>query len=1256
MAQDYVVNYQINVNNQKALDAIRQFSQAAQQMEGLVRRFDAVSRSIGKANGALSSIGKTPIAVKVDTAQAEAKLNNILSLLRQIKRESASKLVGGASSAAGSVRANTSRAVGGFGNTTNLGNLNKKIADTQKAINGLNQRQIHPKANVGTAINSLDKLLAKIEQIKSNSKITITASAAGASGAIAAGASGTGRVRSAGAPVVLRRNFPTMRSVTGPVYAGTGATFAGEMVKGMGLAYGLSTLMSGVAGVFKDATNYQNISQTTRNILATHDKQPNFEGRWDSVNKLMRQVGVETKFTAPQVASAGRFLAMAGLDLNQIRSSINPISNIALVGDTDLGETADLMTNIMTGYQIPANQMNRAADILTMTFTKSNTTLTTLAESFKYAGTVAHQAGIDFSTASAAIGVLGDAGIQASHAGTTLRMMLLNMQNPTKKAKEAWDALGVKTKDAHGNLRNLVDILEDLNKKRQQMSQGDFATMIGKMFRVTAAPGALALIQNADKVREVAGLNNNESYGISERLADAKKNTIEGLWYQMTSAFTESGMKGFEQMQGAIRDFLQRMIALMKSPGFATTLRDMMSLFLNTLQAIVDVFKKLMSMWNALPQWGKSFISGFIKIQLYLSMFLGVWKSIYGVGLSFVGVLGNALVKLSGIIITMRNIYAVQGSMAAIRGVFTAGAVSSLGGTVLGAGATGIGIGANAAKMSQYGLIGNALKAIGSFFLTNPWGWAIAAVGVLGAVAWKIYETKKRTDDAIAATNAWGESYRKFGVDKANFQSADDVAARTLGIMNSSLLDQKEKLEAATEAWRNYYLAKENKGPEADKTKPYIETPEGQQYKNDVNNVDLSANTLALFQAMGGRVIKQYSLDANGRSVPNYKLDFMGLNWRNPGIDANGNAMFSENYGAQAVIAKMVLDNQTLFDNYRKSVVGNIWKANSVEDILGAYQIGMKAYMPNVPVNPVWNVLDKDKLGKMTLADIQSSEVYQSVLHAALMEQQAKISELYGSMVADMLNNKPVGTQRIYDVFAQQYAILQRFNGEVFGTEGWMNRLAQLYVHPSLAGLQNSDQVAQAVGDAFKGILDTYNSASAQVQRYMSAFLNRNVWTFGMPANLSLPEGGFYGGHKKGDKTTINGKIYTWDWKFVGGDNWYDSNGNPYTPRSAAQTTATQAYAGSGNKRWNAGGGGKNKKNWTSSLHNGTDQSKYKSHNTDHSAVPKQVIVHIQNLLKIDKQQIDWNNPQQVAAVENIKQRMAEALLDVVQDFNANIV
>lgn len=634
MAENYIVNYQINVNSNPALESIRKFQQATAEMEALTKRFDVVAKSIGKVNSALASIKTKPINIQINTSAAEASLERVLKQLSNIKSQ--------AKTALGKPLYSTS-----------------DIKKLDQAISSINGKTINPKANTERAISSLDKLIQKIEQIKSNSKITITASAAGASKGVSGSTtrnttSTSTRQTGAGRSTYL---YPSTRQVLGPTYANTGTNVAGEMIKGMGIAYGLSSLMSGVTSVFRDASTYDNIAKTTKNILQTHDKKVGFEARFNEMNQLMRQVGVETKYTAPQVASAGKFLAMAGFNVDQIKHAIRPISDIALVGDTDLGETADVVTNIMTAYEIPAKQMDNTADILTMTFTKTNTTLLELAESFKYAGTVAHQSGLDFETASAALGVLGNAGLKGSHAGTTLRMMLLNMMNPTKKGQEAWDILGISPKDKNGNLRNLTDILSDLHKKQQSMSSGDFTTLINKMFRVTAAPGALALINNVEDVQKTAELNRH-SMNLASDLADEKKNTIQGLWYQMTSAFTETGMQRFEQMQGVIRDFLQRMIELMKSTEFATALRNAMDMFLKIANVIIGVFKGIMAVWNWIPDWGKTAFKWFIGIQMSLGIAASIAKSIWSTVLMIRGVLMGSWLStvISKIVLSFKSI------------------------------------------------------------------------------------------------------------------------------------------------------------------------------------------------------------------------------------------------------------------------------------------------------------------------------------------------------------------------------------------------------------------------------------------------------------------------------------------------------------------------------------------------------------------------------------------------------------------------
>ena len=166
MAENYIVNYQINVNSNPALESIRKFQQATAEMEALTKRFDVVAKSIGKVNSALASIKTKPINIQINTSAAEAGLDRILTKLNNIKSQAKTALNGVVGKPAYSA---------------------SSIEKLNKAINTINGREIKPKANVDKAINSLDRLIQKIEQIKSNSKITITASAAGTSKAVVGG-------------------------------------------------------------------------------------------------------------------------------------------------------------------------------------------------------------------------------------------------------------------------------------------------------------------------------------------------------------------------------------------------------------------------------------------------------------------------------------------------------------------------------------------------------------------------------------------------------------------------------------------------------------------------------------------------------------------------------------------------------------------------------------------------------------------------------------------------------------------------------------------------------------------------------------------------------------------------------------------------------------------------------------------------------------------------------------------------------------
>lgn len=1246
MAENYIVNYQINVNSNPALESIRKFQQATAEMEALTKRFDVVAKSIGKVNSALASIKAKPINIQINTSAAEAGLDRILTKLNNIKSQAKTALNGVVGKPAYSA---------------------SSIEKLNKAINTINGREIKPKANVDKAINSLDRLIQKIEQIKSNSKITITASAAGTSKAVAGGITKSNTPASRARQVGAGHStylYPSTRQVLGPTYANTGTNVAGEMIKGMGIAYGLSSLMSGVTSVFRDASTYDNIAKTTKNILQTHDKGVGFEGRFNEMNQLMRQVGVETKYTAPQVASAGKFLAMAGYDVDQIKHAIRPISDIALVGDTDLGETADVVTNIMTAYEIPAKQMDNTADILTMTFTKTNTTLLELAESFKYAGTVAHQSGLDFETASAALGVLGNAGLKGSHAGTTLRMMLLNMMNPTKKGQEAWNMLGISPKDKNGNLRNLTDILSDLHKKQQSMSSGDFTTLINKMFRVTAAPGALALINNVEDVQKTAELNRH-SMNLASDLADEKKNTIQGLWYQMTSAFTETGMQGFEQMQGVIRDFLQRMIELMKSTEFATALRNAMDMFLKIVNVVVDVFKGIMNVWNWTPDWIKNGIVWFVKVQMILGVIAGIGQSILSTFIMIRGVLFGSWIlgmkNFAGLMQRTLN-YMIQlyafsrhtqiGRIASIgqaigRGIFGRAGLLGGGTGVAGAAISTTNINTNTAGPTLASIIGT----VGKWLFTTPMGWIAGATIGIGTLVYQIYRAHKATEAARQANEAWAQSYRNLNIDKLNLSDPDALMIGNMRIFNNELLTQNERIAQSAELWHRYWMEKNGPKQSVDDQTKFFDTAAGRDPKllqrleaaDQWTGVDKAFQSLS--SALGMKQTVKKGL--NGENYYAYELHGRTLSGTNTNIFAR-NGDISEQVAVQMMLAQLADHNSKENMALSKYLLHNVVSANSSEDLSRILDNAAERFIPKMNSwDSQWDWIDTETFhDEMTEGDVHRSQAY--IRHLMqIMQNTINTWNDFASVLKDADAGKTIDPMKIQTVLQNRFGLLFDTKAGLFGTEGWLKYVQDIYNNPSKFGLPekfNVKEISGHITKTFDDILAFYNELDIKYKPLFAPFINRSSFQNILKNGYELPTGGFYGPQKEGDKAIFDGTQYIAQTIApYATPQWVDKSGKIYTPKNAKDTF-----------KWDPTTGGK-EQDLASSLHNGTDQSQYRSHN-NYNAAPKQLIVRIENLMRVDHQTIDMTDDKQVAAITNVKQELATALLDVVQDFNANMM
>ena len=221
--------------------------------------------------------------------------------------------------------------------------------------------------------------------------------------------------------------------------------------------------------------------------------------------ELTKEINLQTPLTNLDIASGEKFLAMAGNSAGAIEDMIAPAARLASIFDMQLGGkggVADMMTNIMATFGIASKDAEKTADILGVATTSANISLTDLAQSLQYSGATFRNAGVDLSTAAAAIGVLGDQGIQASSAGTALanmiRYLTLSITGQKTKGAKMLQALGISREDltdSYGNLKDLGTLMEIIAGKMGKLSGTAREAAMYNIFGVRGQRASSALFQ-----------------------------------------------------------------------------------------------------------------------------------------------------------------------------------------------------------------------------------------------------------------------------------------------------------------------------------------------------------------------------------------------------------------------------------------------------------------------------------------------------------------------------------------------------------------------------------------------------------------------------------------------------------------------------------------------------------------------------------------------------------------------------------------
>ncbi|GKK02899.1 phage tail tape measure protein [Klebsiella variicola] len=462
-----------------------------------------------------------------------------------------------------------------------------------------------------------------------------------------------------------------------------------------------------------------------------------------------KKLGAETAFTTRDAASGQAFLAMAGFTPQSIQAALPGVLNMALAGGMELGESADIGSNILSQFTLPAGEMNRVSDVLTAAFTRTNTDLRSLGDTMKYAGSVASKLGISLEEAAGMAGILANNGLRGSDAGTAMRASLARLASPTAGAAKALKQLGVSVSDAGGKMRPIETILSDLYKATKKYGQVDQVSFFKDIAGEEAFVGLQTLVAGAGSgelqklVRELKGAGG-EASAVAKKMADNLSGDLKNL---------DSAWEGFriqieETVDGPLRKLTQGL-----SDAITTAIEWVKAnpRLAQTLLLVAGGALALTVAVGALSLAVGILIGPLAKLQLGFTVLTG-GRGILGTIAAF-RTLGTAagpvMASMRGWHVVVSGVASGFGRISAILPAIRAGLL----GAFLAPGAALTSLGKNLAMLmlrltglpALWGMITGAVSVLGGAlsFLLSPIGLIGAAFVAAGLLIWRYWEPIK---------------------------------------------------------------------------------------------------------------------------------------------------------------------------------------------------------------------------------------------------------------------------------------------------------------------------------------------------------------------------------------------------------------------------------------------------------------------------------------------------------------------------------
>ena len=328
----------------------------------------------------------------------------------------------------------------------------------------------------------------------------------------------------------------------------------------------------------------------------------------ERLTKKAEEMGATTKFTASDSAEAMNYMSMAGWKTEDMLDGITGIMNLAAAANEDLGTTSDIVTDALTAFGLSASDSGHFADVLAQASANANTNVSMLGESFKYVAPVAGAMKYSVEDVSLALGLMANASVKGSQAGTSLKTSIANMAAPTDKMQGAMDKYGISLTKRNGEMKSFKEVLDMLRAHLGGLSETEQTAAASTIFGKEAMAGMLAIINASTEDYEKLTQAIYNADGATEKMANTQLDNLSGSITLLQSAVDGVKISFGKRLNPYVRSVAEGLTAAM--PDIEAALSD----FMDFVDRKYDVMQAKMQKLTASDEWQNADFGGRMKL------------------------------------------------------------------------------------------------------------------------------------------------------------------------------------------------------------------------------------------------------------------------------------------------------------------------------------------------------------------------------------------------------------------------------------------------------------------------------------------------------------------------------------------------------------------------------------------------------------------------------------------------------------------